>query len=143
MFNSAFLFWKAWMHLLKFSQVSLSKLLPAIFSKFFSEIYLSPIINYWDSIFTWPNVRSVQFGLCFTRIFFFLSSFFFLFLLVFSLSDTNDSQDCRDGRGNHCFSFFHFYPLTKIHLVPRDFNHFFLISLFVITRLIANKTSSP
>ena len=62
---------------------------------------------FWDII---PNVRSVQFGLCCIRIFFFFFSF--LSLLVFSLTATNDSQDSRDGRGNHSFSCF---PLPPAH----------------------------
>ena len=64
---------------------------PSIFllrSIFFELLIIGvPILHY-------PNVRSVQFGLVSIRIFFspFLSSLFFLFLLVFSLTDTNDSH---------------------------------------------------
>ena len=38
------------------------------------------------------------------------------------------------------FLVFHSHPLTNIHLVHRDFYHYFLINLFVITRLIADET---
>ena len=72
--------------------------------------------------------------MCFIRIFFFLSSLFY-FLSVFSLTDTNDSQDRREERGNHYFSCSSLPPVN-IHLVHRDFSHFFLIDLFVIVRLI-------
>ena len=41
------------------------------------------------------------------------------------------------------FLVFHFHLLTNIHLVHRDFYHFCLIDLFVITRLIADETCSP
>ena len=42
-------------------------------------------------------MRSVQFGLCSIRIFFFLSFLFFsLFLLVFSLTDTKIRKIGRD-----------------------------------------------
>ena len=64
-----------------------------------------------------PNVGSVQFGLCGIHIFF-LSLFLLLFsffLLVFFLTDINDSQDGKDGIGNHCFSCFPF-PLAHEHL---------------------------
>ena len=89
-----------------------------------------------------PSVSCVQFGLCFIRIFYFFL-LCFLFLLVFFLTDTNDSPDYREGRGSPYFLVFHVHPLTIIHLVNRDFNHFCLIDLFVITRLIADETCSP
>ena len=94
MFNSllAFCFWKA-----------------CIFSSFerflcwkfrnYCQIYLSGIINYWDSII--HDVRSVQFGLCSIHIFFFLSFFlscFFLFLSVFSLIDTKIHKMGRERK---------------------------------------------
>ena len=47
------------------------------------------------------------------------------------------------GDGSIVFLVFHFHPLLSIHLVYRDFYNFFLINLFVITRLIAYETSSP
>ena len=91
-------------------------------------------------------VRSVQFGLCSIRIFF-LSSFFFLFLSVFSFAETNDSQDSRDVEGINIFIFSTStcsrisirleYPIDHRH-----FYHFLLIVLFAITRLIADKTCS-
>ena len=82
---------------------------PSIFlSKFSSEIYLARIINYWGS-----TARSVQLGLR-SICNFFLSLFLFFsnFLSVFSLTDTNNSQDSREGRGNHYFSFL---PLPAAH----------------------------
>ena len=85
-------------------------------------------------------MRSVQFGLFSIRIFFFFSCLLLFFLSVISLTDTNDSQDNRERRGNHYFFVFHFHLLTNIHLVHRDFYHFFLIDPFVITRLIADET---
>ena len=74
--------------------------------------------------------------------YYFLSFFLliFLFLLIFSLTETSDSQDSREGRWNNYFSFFHFHPLTNIHLVYRDFHPFFLINLFIIARLVANES---
>ena len=81
-------------------------------------------------------MRSVQF------VFFsFFLSCFFLFLSVFSLTDTKDPSDgTREGI---IIFVFHFHPLTNIHLVHRDFYHLFLLDLFVITRMIADETSSP
>ena len=135
------------MYLFKLSKVSLSKiqkLTPAIFCRnfFLRSIYLQLLII--EAVFyIIPNVRSISSGLCCIRIFLsFFPSFFFLLLLLFSLTDTNDSQDSRDGTGNHCFPCFPLPPAHE-HLVNRDFYHFFLINLFVITSLIANETSSP
>ena len=48
-------------------------------SKFYSEIYLSRIINYWDSIFT-LYLTSGAFSLVCVLFVFFLSFFLFLFL---------------------------------------------------------------
>ena len=44
---------------------------------------------------------------------FFLSSFFFLFLLVFSLTDASNSQNSRGSRENHDFSCFLFPPVHE------------------------------
>ena len=75
---------------------------------------------------------------------FFISFFLlvFLFLMAFSLTDTNDSQDSKLERENHYLVFL-FHSITNIHLVHRDFYHFFLIDLFVITRLLGDETCSP
>ena len=128
MFSSlfAFFFWKKHLpsQVLKDFSVENLETTPSTFlSKFSSEIYLSRIISYWGS-------------LCSIHI-------FFHFLSVFSLTDTNDSQDSRERSGNHFFPVFHFHSLTNIHLVHQDFYHFFLIDLFLITRLIAKETCSP
>ena len=118
------------------------KTIPNTFlSKFSSEIYLSRIINYWGSVLhtsylTWGALSLV----CVLSVFFFfLSSFSFLFL---PLTDTNDSQNNKNVEGIIIFLVFHFHLLTNIHLVHWDFYHFFLIDLFVITRLIADETCS-
>ena len=78
--------------------------------------------------------------------YFFLFFIVFIFLSVFSLTDTNDSQESREQRGDHYFSCFLLLPVpipANIHLVHRDFYHFFLTDLFVVTRVIADKTCSP
>ena len=128
---------------LKDSSVENVKTTPSTFlSKFSSEIYLSRIINYWGSVLhtsylTWGALSLV----CVLSVFFFfLSSFSFLFL---PLTDTNDSQNNKNVEGIIIFLVFHFHLLTNIHLVHWDFYHFFLIDLFVITRLIADETCSP
>ena len=72
-------------------------------------------------------MKSVQFGLCSIRIIFFLS--FFLFLLVFSLTDTNDSQNSREGRGSNYFSCF---SLLLAH------EHSFSSSNLFLSRSICN-----
>ena len=108
-------------------------------SRNYSQIYLSGITNYWDSILT----LYIMWGAFSLFVFFsFFLSCFFLFLLVFSLTDIKDPSD---GTGEEIIIFlvFHFHPLTNIHLVHRDFYHLFLLDLFVITRMIADETSSP
>ena len=105
--------------------------------KFSSDIYSSRIINYWGRIFTLYLTWGAFSLICVLSIFFFL--LLFLFLSSFSLTDIKDSNDNRERRGNHYFSF-HFHSLTNIHLVFQDFHHFFLIDLFVIARLIADET---
>ena len=54
------------------------KTTPSNFLNFFSEIYLSPIINYSGSIFTLYLTWGVFSLVCVVSIFFFLSFFFFL-----------------------------------------------------------------
>ena len=69
--------------------------------------------------------------MCFTLIFFFLSSLFY-FLSIFSLTDTNDLQDSREGRGNHYFS---------CSLLPPSREHSFSSSRFqplLFNRFICN-----
>ena len=89
MFNSllAFCFWKA-CTFSSFERFLCWK------SRNYSQIYLSGIINYWGSILTlyikWEGLSLVC--VLFALFLFFLPSFF-LFLLVFSLTDTNDSLD--------------------------------------------------
>ena len=76
-------------------------------SNFSSEIYLSRIIVYWDSIFTLYLTLGAFSLACVLSVFcFFLSSFFFLFCRYSLKTDTNHSQDSREERGNHylfCF----------------------------------------
>ena len=78
--------------------------------------------SYWNSIFTLYLTWGAFSLVCV------LSNivFFFFVLSVFSLLDTNDSQDSRKRRGNHCFTCF---PFTNIHLVHQDFYHFFYQSI--------------
>ena len=98
-------------------------------SNFFSEtLYL-----------TWGVFSLV----CVVSVFFFLPSFVFFFDWYFPWQTLTIHRIAGIGEGIIVFLVFHFHPLTNIHLVHRDFYHFFLINLFVITRLIAYETSSP
>ena len=89
-------------------------------SKFPSEIYVSRIINYWGSIFTlYCRERSVWFVFHPYFLSFFPSSFFvFVFLSVFCLINTNDSQDFS------CFSLPPAYKhsLSSSRFLPLLFN---------------------
>ena len=74
-----------------------------------------------------PNVRSVQFGLCFIRIFFFLSFFFFFSFStgIFLDRHLTDSKDSREW--NHyvpCFphSPAHEYSFSSSRFLPLLFN---------------------
>ena len=79
-----------------------------------------------------------------SAIFFFLSFFFFqIFYRYFLWQTLTIHRIAEKEEGIIIFLFFHFQPLTNIHLVNRDFYHFFLIDLFVITRLITDETCSP
>ena len=93
-------------------------------SKFSSEIYLYPIINYWGNIFTLYLKLGAFSLVCVLSLFFFLSLFvlIFLFLTAFSLTDTNNSHDSKEERGNHYFSCF---PL------PPAYEHSFSSSRFL------------
>ena len=73
-----------------------------------------------------PNVRTVQFGVCSIHIFF-LSSFFFFFSSLFSLTGTNNSKDSRERKWNHYFSCFplplaHKYSFSSSKFLPLLFN---------------------
>ena len=59
-------------------------------------------------------------------------SIFFSFLSVFSLTDINDSEDRRDGRGNHYFSCFPLPPANE-----HSFNSSRFLPL-IFTRSICN-----
>ena len=113
-------------------------------SKFSSEIYLSRIINHWGSSFTLYLMWGAFSLVCVLSIFFFFFSlfFFFSFSVGIFLTDTNDSQDSRDVEEIIIFLTFNFHLLRNIHLAHRDFYHFFLTDLSVITRLIAHETCS-
>ena len=104
---------------------------PSIFlSKVSSEITLSRIINYWGSIFTLYLTWGVFSLVCVLSIFLF--SFFllcFLFPSVFFLTDTNDSQEYREGSGSPYFLCF---PLSFAH------EHSFISSRFLL--LLFNRT---
>ena len=96
-------------------------------SKSFSEIYFSPIINYWSSIFTLYLTWEAFSLVCVLSIFFFLSFFFFFFLLVFSSTNANYKQGSSDWRRNHYFSSFpllpaHEYSFSSSRFLPLLFN---------------------
>ena len=115
-------------------------------SNFFSEIYLYQITSYWGSVFTlyltWGAFSLVcVLSVLFLSFFFFF--FFFFFYRYFSWKTLTIHRIAVKGEGIVIFLVFHFHPLTDIHLVHRDFYHFFLIDLFVIIRLIVNDTCFP
>ena len=89
-----------------------------------------------------PNVRSVQFGLCSIRIFFpFLLCF--LFLSVFFLTDTNDSQYYGKGRGSPYFSCFPLPPAYEHSFSSWRFLPLLFNRSVCNYRLIGDETCSP
>ena len=60
-------------------------------STFSCELYFSWISNYWGSIFTLYLTWGAFSLVCLLSVFFFFLSSVFLFLWVFSLTETNDS----------------------------------------------------
>ena len=139
MFNSllAFCFWKA-CTFSSFERFLCWK------SRNYSQIYLSRIINYWDSILilyiTWGAFSLV----CFISVFFFLSFFFSSFFYRYFPWQTLTIHKIEGtGEGIIIFLVFHFHQLTDIHLIHRNFYHLFLLDLFVITRLMDDETCSP
>ena len=121
------------------SVLKIWKLLPAIFPQnFLGDLFISSYQLLMQYLYIMPNLRSGQVGLCTIPVFF----LYFLLLLVFSLTNTNKVQRIA-GMGEGINVFLVFHSLTNIHLVHRDFYHFFLINLFVITRLMTNETFSP
>ena len=72
--------------------------------------------------------------MCFIRIFFFLR--FFIFYRYFLWQTLTIHRIAGRREGIIIFLVLHFLPPVNIHLVHRDFSHFFLIDLFVIVRLI-------
>ena len=131
------------MHLIKFERFLCwkSRNHSQHFSVDFFSRNLSRIINYWGSIFTlyltWGAFRLVFVLSVFFFSFFFSCSFFFVFYLHFPWQALTGS-----GEWIIIFIVFHLHPLTNIYLVHRDFYHFVLIDLFVITKLIADETCS-
>ena len=123
------------------SVLKIWKLLPAIFSQnFFGDLFISSYQLLMQYLYIIPNLRSGQFGLCTIPVFFFF--LYFLLLLVFSLTNTNKVQRIA-GMGEGINVFLVFHSLTNVHLIHRDFYHFFLINPFVITRLMTSETFSP
>ena len=113
-------------------------------SRNYSQIYLSRIINYWDSNLTlyipWEAFNLVSFLSLFIFFVFFLLFFFFYWYFSWQAPAIKMGGT---GEGIIIFLVFHFHPLTNIHLIQRDFYHLFLLDLSVIIRLIAYQTCPP
>ena len=96
-------------------------------SRNYSHIYLSGIINYWGNILTLYITWGAFSLVCVLSVFSFFPVFF-LFLSVFSLTDTSDSWD---GRGNNYFSCFLLPPVNKysFKLIEVSTTYFYSIYL--------------
>ena len=139
MFNSllAFFFWKA----CTFS--SIERFL-CWKSRNYSQIYLSRIINYWDSIYHYIKREKRSVWLVFYPYFYFFLSFFFFFFFYWYLpwQTLTIHKIGGTGEGINIFLVLHFHLLTNINLIHRDFYRLFLLDLFAITRLIPDESCS-
>ena len=129
MFNSllAFFFCKACTSssFQRFSVENLETTPSNFLPKFFCEIYLSTIINYWGSIcalhLTWGAFRLV----CVVSVFFSFFLLIFFFCWYFPWQTLTIHKIAGMGEGIIVFLVLHFHPLTNIHLVHWDFYYFF------------------
>ena len=62
-------------------------------------------INYWGSILTLYLTSGAFSLVCVLSVFFSFFLLIFLFISVFSLTDTNDLKDSRGDKGNHYYLF--------------------------------------
>ena len=120
-----FEFWKT-------SLLKIWRLFPALFSQnFLRNFLLSRIINYWGSIFTLYLTCGALSLVCVISVFFFFLSFcFFFFFYLYFPWQTLTIHKTAETEKVSLLLFFYFYQLTNIHLVVRDFYHFFFLDLF-------------
>ena len=90
-------------------------------SKLFLEVYLSPVFNYWGSIFT-LYLMCEERSSCFVLYAYFFLSFFLLF---FSWQTLMIHRKAEMEEKIILFLAILFHPLTNINFVYRDFYHFF------------------
>ena len=127
-FVTCFFFWKA----CTFS--SFERFLCWKFRNY-SQIYLSLINKYWDSILTLYIAWRALSLVCFLSVFFFyFFSLFFSFYPHFPCQTLTIHEIRGTGEGIIIFIVFQLHLLTIIHLIHRDFYHLFLLDLFAITR---------
>ena len=100
----------------------------------FSQIYLSGIINYWGSILTLYITWGTFSLVCVLSVFFSFFVFPSFFYRYFPWQTLTNQKIGRE-RESLFFLFFHFHPLTNIHLIHRDFYHLFFLDLFAITMM--------
>ena len=113
MFNSllTFFFWKVcpFSNFESLSKISCWK------SRNYSQIYLSRIINYWNSILTLHITLGAFSLVCFLSVFF---SFFLRFFYRYFPSQTLIIHKTGGAvEGIIIFLVFYFHPLTNIHLI--------------------------
>ena len=98
------------LNLKDFSVENLETTRSTFLSKFYSEIYLSRIINYWGSIFTlYLTEEAFRFVSLLSTFLFFLLLFSF-YINIF-LRDIYYSQDSRELRGNQMDSWWDLFSL--------------------------------
>ena len=97
-----------------FSVENLETIPSTFLSKFSSDIYLCRILNYWGSIFTLYLTWGAFSLVCFLSVFFFFLSFSIGIFFDRHYTLTDDSNDRREGRGNHYFSCVPLPPAHKL-----------------------------
>ena len=154
----AFFFWKAW----TFSSFQRflcwkSRNYSQQFSpEIFSDIYLSPIINYWGSIFTSYLTWGAFSLVCVVFVLFFFLSFFFFFFFYWYIpwQTLTIHMIAEMGQGIIVFLVFHFHALiSSSRFLPFLFNqsicnyqtdscwHFFSLEICILFLLLLMQLS--
>ena len=98
------------LNLKDFSVENLETTRSTFLSKFYSEIYLSRIINYWGSVFTLYLTEEAFRFVCLLSTFLFFLLLFSFYINIF-LRDIYYSQDSRELRGNQMDSWWDLFSL--------------------------------
>ena len=101
-------------------------------------LFKSMYFSSFERFLCWKS-RNCSVWFAFYPYFFAFFCFFFFFYRYFPWKTLTFHRIAVNEEVTIIFLVFHVHLLTNIHLVSLDFYHFFLIDLFVITRLITDE----